>query len=68
MPSVEEVHTAAARIDPDITFSAEAAEYMAQAAAYQFNRMIEGLIREAKRAGVSVIDEAFLREIEFWDD
>ena len=68
MATVEGVHAAVANLDASRTFSADAAEFMSQAAPYQFNRMIEGLVKEAQRAGVSHVDIAFLKEIDLYEE
>ena len=68
MTSVERVHSAVAKLDDSITFSDAAAEFMTRAAPYQFNRMVEGLVRDAKRAGVTHVDIAFLKEIDLYED
>jgi hypothetical protein len=68
MATVADVHKAVARLDETMSFSEEAAEFMTQAAPYQFNRMIEGLVRDAKRAGISHIDIAFLKEIDMYEE
>ena len=68
MTTIERVHSAVAKLDASMSFSAEAAEFMAQAAPYQFNRMIEGLVKEAQRAGVSHVDVAFLKEIDLYEE
>jgi hypothetical protein len=68
MATIEDIHKAVARLDASMSFSDEAAEFMSQAAPYQFNRMIEGLVKDAQRAGVSCVDVAFLKEIDLWED
>jgi hypothetical protein len=68
MTTVERVHSAVAKLDDSMSFSEEAAEFMSQAAPYQFNRMIEGLVKEAQRAGITHVDIAFLKEIDMYED
>jgi len=68
MATASDVHKAVTRLDESMSISDDAAEFMTRAAPYQFNRMIEGLVRDAKRMGVSCIDVEFLKEIELWED
>ncbi|MBS94741.1 MAG: hypothetical protein CL799_09915 [Chromatiales bacterium] len=68
MATAADVHKAVTRLDDSMSISDDAAEFMTRAAPYQFNRMIEGLIRDAKRMSVTCIDIEFLKEIELWEE
>lgn len=68
MSTAEDVRKAVTRLDESMTISDEAAEFMTRAAPYQFNRMIEGLVRDAQRSNISCIDVDFLKEIELWEE
>ena len=68
MATVADVHKAVARLDSNMSCSEEAAEFLSQAAPYQVNRMIEGLVHDANKAGIRQIDIAYLKEIDLYED
>ena len=62
-PKYEAVHYEANHVDPDVHFTKEAAKQLTNIPKPFLKTALRGIVAEAKKEGVTMVDEAFVKKV-----